>query len=90
MNENKNGDELMNVPEPPTFFVDTDGQILGSASRIISATLYKGMIVTIHPYKHEYKVVDWNYHHGHSDEHEGLRIFLEETDVPAKYLRYEL
>jgi len=59
-----------------TYFLDEDGERLGSAEGIIPITLYRGMTITIHGYDGAYEVVDWNYHHGHPDEDAGLRITL--------------
>jgi hypothetical protein len=60
-----------------TIFFDTEGNRLGSDLEVIPITLYKGMEMTIHGYPGvTFKVVDWNYHHGHGAEDAGLRIIL--------------
>ena len=60
-----------------TFFLDTAGNRLGSDTILLPIPLYKGMTMTIHGHQGEFRVVDWNYHHGHPDEDAGLRIILE-------------
>lgn len=65
--------------ERSTIYYDTEGNQLGSDDIILPITLYKGMTITIHGYDHKFKVVDWNYHHGHPDENAGLRIILEKA-----------
>lgn len=66
-----------------TYFLDEEGKSLGNADGIIPIPLYKGMEITIHAHDSIFEVVDWNYHHGHPDEHAGLRIILKRK---AKYL----
>ena len=63
-----------------TYFINTNGEQLGNDEGILPITLYKGMIITIHGYSCEFRVVEWNYHHGHPDEDAGLRIILEELE----------
>jgi len=60
-----------------TFF-DSKGNKLGD-DKLQPIPLFKGMTVTIHGYDSIFKVIDWNYHHGHPDEDGGLRIILEEV-----------
>jgi hypothetical protein len=48
-------------------------------TNFVPIPLFKGMEVTIHGYDALFKVVDWNYHHGHQDEEAGLRIFLKSS-----------
>jgi hypothetical protein len=70
---------------PITYFFDIDGNRLGTTDEdygILPIPLYKGMQVTIHGHKKIFEVVDWNYHHGHSDEYDGLRIILKEVGIP--------
>jgi hypothetical protein len=50
--------------------------MLGSGEGILPVSLYKGMKVTLHGDPTLYKVVDWQYHHGYSDERAGLSIVL--------------
>lgn len=59
-----------------TYFLDENGEELGSAPGILPIPLRKGMVVTIHGQEGSFAVVDWNYHHGHPDERGGLRIIL--------------
>lgn len=66
--------------EKNTYFYDMEGQRLGSEEGILPLPLYKGMIVTIHGSPSIYKVVDWQYHHGYSDERAGLRIILRKSE----------
>jgi hypothetical protein len=60
------------------FFYDTNGKRLGSDD-LQPIPLYEGMTITIHGYDDTFKVVEWNYHHGHPDEEGGLRIILEKA-----------
>ena len=59
-----------------TYFKDEKGKTLGDADGVIPIPLYKGMQITIHGHDGIFKVLDWNYHHGHPDEQAGLRIIL--------------
>ena len=63
--------------EKTTYLYDTNGESLGDVTGLLPITLFKGMAFTIHGYDCQYKVVDWNYHHGPPDEGAGLRIILE-------------
>jgi hypothetical protein len=65
-----------------TYFYDEDGKRLGSHDGVIPIPLYKGMEITIHGYDGIFKVIDWNYHHGHPDEEAGLRIMLKKPVSP--------
>lgn len=62
-----------------TFFIDNNSNLLGSSNKLLSIPLYKGMKITIHGHLGVFKVIDWNYHHGHGDEKPGLRIILKKT-----------
>jgi hypothetical protein len=64
------------VLESNTYFYDMEGRMLGSGEGILPVSLYKGMKVTLHGDPTLYKVVDWQYHHGYSDERAGLSIVL--------------
>lgn len=64
------------MPTGNTYFLDRDGKSLGSDDGILPIPLYKGMFITIRGHDGPFEVVDWNYHHGHSDEQAGLRIIL--------------
>ena len=66
--------------EKNTIFYDIKGNKIGNDIGILPITLYKGMNITIHSYKNSFEVVDWNYHHGHSDENAGLHIILKEKE----------
>lgn len=59
-----------------TYLKSEDGTSLGTLKDVISIPMYKGMTMTIHGKEGEFTVVDWNYHHGHDDENDGLRVIL--------------
>jgi hypothetical protein len=73
-----------------TYFYNTEKEELGNCPGILPITLYKGMKMSIHSFDNEYEVVDWNFHHGHSDEKAGLRIFLKETSNEAPYMEFKV
>ena len=58
------------------YFLDEEGNSLGSNDGLLPIPLYKGMLFTIHGHDDKFEVVEWNYHHGHPDEEAGLRIIL--------------
>ncbi len=70
---------------PGTFFIDGDGNSLGSAEELLAIPLFKGMTITIHGHENEYRVVEWRYHHGQPDEDGGLRIVLEKVGGESVY-----
>lgn len=63
-----------------TYYYNEDGQKIASDDEVISITLYKGMVITIHGFEEAFEVVEWSYHHGHGDEEAGLQIMLARTN----------
>jgi hypothetical protein len=63
-----------------TFFLDTEGRLLGDEQGIIPISLYKGMMITLHRHADRFEVLDWSYHHGQPAEGAGLRIILKRRD----------
>ncbi|MBX9612085.1 MAG: hypothetical protein K2X51_10745 [Burkholderiales bacterium] len=59
-----------------TKFIDQNGDVLGDAPGLLPISFYKGMQIIIHGHPQAFTVVDWSYHHGHSDEDAGLKIIL--------------
>ncbi len=59
-----------------TYFFDENGNSLGTAIEILPLPLVEGMLMTFHGHSGPYRVVNWNYHHGHDDEDSGLRVHL--------------
>lgn len=61
-----------------TYFIDYgSGASLGTLDFVLPATLWKGMLFTIAGTGGNWRVVDWNFHYGHSAvEKPGLRIIL--------------
>lgn len=65
--------------EKGTFYY-LDGKRIADDNEVIPATLYKGMVITIHGFEEAFEVVEWSWHYGHGDEEAGLQIMLTETD----------
>jgi hypothetical protein len=68
-----------------TYFYDDEGNRLASDNDILPIPLFKDMKMTIHGREGEFRVVDWNYHHGHGDEEAGLRIVLHHMGKRSVY-----
>lgn len=65
---------------PGTYFFTRDRpeHPFATETHLLPIPLFKGMVITVHGYEgRNFRVVDWSYHHGHDDEMNGLRIFLE-------------
>lgn len=66
----------MNCVEGNTYYVDEDGNSLGSDIGLLLISLREGMKITIHGHHEEFSVINWSYHKGHPDENAGLTIIL--------------
>lgn len=69
--------EEMSREHYSTRFENRAGELLGATPGLLTITLYKGMQITIHGQNGTFKVAEWRFHHGHSDENAGLTIVLE-------------
>ncbi len=61
-----------------TYFESAEGESFGTLDCLLPITLYKGMRMTIHRDGiEEFRVHDWWFHHGHTDEQAGPHVILE-------------
>ncbi len=60
-----------------TYFVNRNGDSLGTAPGLLPIPLRQGMEITIHSHTGTFTVVNWRFHHGHPDENAGLTIIVE-------------
>ena len=72
-----------------TYFFDREGRQLASDEGLLSVPLYKGMKFTIHGHDGAFEVVEWEFHHGHADEHPGLRIVLQRKPATWKHIEFK-
>mgnify|MGYP003592384937 FL=1 len=69
--------EVMSLDHYMTRFENRDGELLGDMPGLLAITLYKDMEITLHGQNGMFKVAEWRFHHGHSDENAGLTVVLE-------------
>ncbi|MDP2370953.1 hypothetical protein [Rhodoferax sp.] len=60
-----------------TYFVNREGEHLGSDPGILPIPLRIGLQITIHSHPKAFTVVDWSFRKDHPTENGGLTIVLE-------------